>query len=246
MLYRLASIGIIAFWLVMIGMLVRLETQPETTDILDVPVSYVLRVIFEHAQPSLLTAREEEAPIGTVSLRPFITPSGGRSLDFSGALLTQLAVGGRQRFNFKGGIDMDIALRVLDFRLDLSMEQQPHYHLTLKGDVAREILTFEVRDGNLLVASQMLPMDATVLGPVLLQHLGLDTTALPFIPGNISPPTLAARETQITLQGEQLEVYRVTVREGTALTADFYVTQLGQIVLAKTNFGYTLSAEDYQ
>ena len=246
MLYRLASIGIIAFWLVMIGMLVRLETQPETTDILDVPVSYVLRIIFKHAQPSILTAREEGTRIGTVSLRPSITASGGRSLDFSGALSSQLTVAGRQPFNFKGAIDMDMALRVVDFYLDLSMQQQPHYRLSLKGDVARKILTCEVRQGNQMVASQTLPMDAIVPGPELLQHLGLDATALPILPGNIAPPTVTARETQITLQGEQLEVYQVTVREETALAADFYVTQLGQIVLAKTTFGYTLSAEDYQ
>ena len=89
-------------------------------------------------------------------------------------------------------------------------------------------------------------MDASALTPRSRKSWDFDPHALPYRPAGISPPTVTARETQITLHGEQMEVYQVTVREGTVPMIDFYVTQLGQIVLAKTNFGYSLSAEDWQ
>jgi hypothetical protein len=60
----------------------------------------------------------------------------------------------------------------------------------------------------------------------------------------VSAPAVTAREAQITLRGEQLEVYQVTVAAGSAATIDFYVTQLGQIVSATTSFGYSLTAEE--
>jgi hypothetical protein len=239
--------GIIAFWLVMMGLLVRLETHPEGTDILDVPVSYVERIMFKHGQQSLLTAYEADKPIGTISLRPSVTGSDGRLIDFSGALSMQMPLtAARQRFNFDGAMDLDIGLRMLDFHVELNL-QSPHYHLTAKGDVPHKVLTYEIHEGNQLVTSQMLPMDAAGLGPALAQDLGLPANALPVIaPGSISPPSVTAREAHITLHGEQLQVYQVTIREGASPVADIYVTQLGQIILATTNFGYTLSAEGYQ
>ncbi len=54
-------------------------------------------------------------------------------------------------------------------------------------------------------------MDAGALGPALLQNLGLGANALPVVPGNIAPPTVTARETQISLRGEQLQVYQVAI-----------------------------------
>ena len=246
MLYRLATIGIVAFWIVMMGMLVRLETHPEATDILDVPVSYVMRMMFKHGQQSILTVREENKTIGSVAFRPSISASGRRSLDFSGTLSVQWPAAPRQRFNFQGAVDMDGAMRVLEFHLEASF-QELHCRVNVKGDVPRKTLVFEMRQGGRLTVSQTLPMDAAALGAALLQHLGLDATALPVIAaGSVSPPTFTAHETRITLHGEQLEVYQVTLLEGAASVADIYVTQLGQIVLAKSGFGYSLSSEDYE
>jgi hypothetical protein len=201
--------------------------------------------MFKHGQQSLLTVREGERALGSISLRPSVTGSDSRLFDFSGALSVDSPLAARQRFNFNGAVDMDATLRVLAFHAELSM-QDPHCRLDLKGDTARKTLSYEARRGEMLTAAQTLPMDPAALAPALMRNLGLDPAAIPISPGNISPPDIGARETQISLHGEQLEVYEISVREGTAMSIDFYVTQLGQIVLANTNFGYTLSAEDYQ
>ncbi len=85
MLYRLAMIGIVAFWLVMMALLVRLETHPEETDILNVPVSYVMRIMFSTASNRCSPSRWQQ------DHRHRFTPafdhgSNGRALDFSGSL----------------------------------------------------------------------------------------------------------------------------------------------------------------
>jgi hypothetical protein len=240
MLYRAAAFAIVAFWLVMMGLLVRLETHPEATDILDVPVSYVMRIMFKHGQESLLTVSDGTRPVGSVALRPVTSGSDGRSLDFSGTMSVP------QRFSFSGAMNMDAALRMRDFRLDASIFK-PRYTLKAVGDTARNRLAYEVRLDGLLTASQSLPMDPASLGPALAQNLGLDPHSLPIAAATgVSPPAIAAREAKVTLRGEQIEVYEVTVAEGTVPLITLDVTQLGQIILAKTGFGYTLSAEDWQ
>jgi hypothetical protein len=239
MLYRTAMTAIIAFWLVMMGLLVRLETHPDATDILDVPVPYVMRIMFKHGQQSFLTVSDGTRAIGSVSLRPVTTGSDGRALDFSGTLSVP------QRFSFNGMMNMDAALHMRDFHLDVTILKPPA-HLTLTGDSAMNRLTCEVRLNGQLKAARTLPMDAAAIVPALEDILGLDPHELPIAAAGISAPAITAREARIAPHGEQLEVYQVTVAEGTVPIIDFYVTQLGEVVLAKTNFGYSLSAEDWQ
>jgi hypothetical protein len=241
MLYRAAIVGIIAFWAVMMGLLVRLETHPETTDILDVPVSYVTRLMFKHGQTSFLTVRDETKQIGTIYLRPATTGTDGRSLNFSGALTMQLPTAQAERFNFNGAIDMDAALRMQDFHVDLSI-RQPACRVSVAGDAARNTLAYTLRIGSQPATSQTVPMDSSV-SSVLGQYPELQAV-LPLVPSSVSPPVVTAREAQISWHGEQMEVYQLTVVEASSPVIDFYVTQLGQIISAKTNFGYTLSAED--
>jgi hypothetical protein len=250
MLYRAAMIGIIAFWLVMMGLLVRLETHPEATNIMDVPVSYVIRLIFKQHQQSILTVSNETKAIGTIFLRPLITGSDTHTLNFSGALPLQLPMLGAQRFNFSGAVDMSETLRVRDFRVDITTRPQV-YHLGVQGDAARNTLAYEWSRGDQHATPQTLPVDAAALFRALAQTLGVDLRDLPIDPAVITAPAIAApaitaRETQIALRGELLEVYEVTVNEGAAPMLDFYVTELGQIVVVKTNFGYSLAAEDWQ
>jgi hypothetical protein len=245
MLYRSVAAIIVIFWLVMMALLVKIELHPDETDILDVPVPYVMHLLFKHAQISILTVQQEGAPIGTISVRPALTGTTGSTLESSGALNMMLPLGSRQRLNYNGGVDMDNAMRVRAFHLDVSNQEQ-HTRLNLHGDFARKVFTFEVRMADRVVAEQTLPMDLSNLEPVLLQNAGLQGTALPGISSSIAPPVVTARETQIRLHGEKLQVYEVTVMEASARVLDFYVTEVGQIVLARTNFGYSFATEDAQ
>lgn len=244
MLYRLAAFGIVAFWLVMMGLFVRLETHPETTGILQVPVSYVARLIFKHSQESRLAVCEQDKPVGSISLRPSITPAGQRTLDFSGSVSIELPLTPRQRYGFNGRIDLDAALRVVDFHGDLTL-QDSHCRVDANADTSLKTLHYDILEGHdHVVASQTLPLDPGILGPQLLQLAGIEPNVLPIPTGGIPPPTVSARETQITMHSEQLQVYEVLVNEGVSQLIDVYVTQVGEIVMVRTNFGYTLSTEE--
>ena len=162
-------------------------------------------------------------------------------MDFSG----RLSVTPAQRVNFMGTVDLDETLRMRDFHMDLSTLDPP-YRVRVSGDAALKSLSYEVRLENLPVAKQTLPMNAASIGTALAQNLGMDPRALPIAPSSIAAPAITARETELMLGGMQQEVYQVTVTENTAAVIDFYVTELGQIILAKTGFGYTLSSEEWQ
>jgi hypothetical protein len=185
--------------------------------------------------------RDETKQIGTIYLRPITTGTDSRSLNFSGTLTLQLPTATAERFNFNGSIDMDAALRLRDFHADLSI-RQPQCHLSLTGDAARNTLAYSLRIGTQQAASQIVPMDSS-LSTVFAKYPGIQAF-LPVAPTSVSSPSVSAREAQISWHGEQMEVYQVTVTEAASPVADFYVTQLGQVISAKTNFGYTLAAEE--
>jgi hypothetical protein len=103
------------------------------------------------------------------------------------------------------------------------------------------------RDGNRITAAQTLPLDARHLTPQLLQTAGLPPGAFAAFPTTGLPQTsVTARETRITIHAEQVQVYEIQVTQSQSDLMDIYVTQLGQVVMARTNFGYTFAMEDVQ
>jgi hypothetical protein len=241
MLYRVLMLGIVCFWLAMMGQLVRLETHPEETDILNVPVPYIVSVMFRYGQISLLNIHDGSRTVGSMELRPSTTGTNSRALNVSGSL----DLPGQDPFHFDGDLKMDAASRLRTFRVGITVGRQ-NYHVILSGDMDSKSLRYEARLGNQLVGSESLPMETGAIVHTLSRDLGLDPRLIPLETGGVAPPDISARETQITLRSGELQVYEITVNEAGAPLLDFYMTQLGQVVLAKTSFGYTLSAEDWE
>jgi hypothetical protein len=239
--YRAVAILITAFWLVMMIALVRLETHPEATDILDVPVSYVMRLIFRHQQISSLTMRDGAKEIGTIYMHPAVTGTDARTLSFSGSMSPMLPNGSMARMSFRGVVHLNAALNVHDFHADISMLPTVS-HLTLDEDAEHNTISYAVKAGNAVVAAQTLPMTTQGLMSALAQYPELRPLAA-LAPSSFTPPTVTARESTIPINGEALSVYQVTISEAASPLFDIYVTQLGQIVSARTNSGFNLTAE---
>ena len=207
-----------------------------------------MRIMFKNAQPSALALRDEnDRPIGTVSLRPHITPENLRVLEFSANFAVQLPTTPRQRLNLSGTMAMDKALQVQDFSAQMVMEQPP-IRLTVQGDVARRILNYQLYEGGRLTTHQALPLEISAIVPAVLQGFGVpfDASALPMVQGNLASPGLSSKETSIAFHGEQLDVFQISLHEGDTGLADIYVSQLGQVIMAHSNFGYSLTSQDFR
>lgn len=243
MLARISAAIIIAFWLVMTALLIRLEVHPESSRVLDVPVSHVVKMMLERGQQSLLTIMENGAPAGTLTLRPVQSAEGG-AFDFGGSMSLRLPMGTAQRVSWSGAVELDPALNTRGVHIDLAL-RSPAYRLMLDRRTAEQTITYEVRDATATLARGALPLDSGQAAAAL-AGLGVDLTgvmALRKSLGGDAAPIFTAKQAKLPVRSENIEVYQITMRQGGATMADIFISQLGQVLLVKTVFGYTLSAE---
>src|SRR5947208_994453 len=125
MLHRLLAGLIIGFWLVMMTLLIRLEVRPDKSRVLEVPVSHVVRLIFDHGQQSLLSVKENGEPVGVVTFFPRKTEQ-GCTLECTGGVTLHLPMMDRQRISWNASVEMDQKMNALAFTLDLAVREPPY------------------------------------------------------------------------------------------------------------------------
>lgn len=244
MLPRLFAGLIVAFWLVMTSLLIRLEIAPEDSTVLDLPVSHVLKVMFTHRQQSVLNITENERPAGTVAIQPSVPSSDRRLLECAGTMTVRLPLLAPLRFAWNGAFMFDPQFRATHFTLELNTRQDAAaYTLTLSGDAADHAVEFELQQNGRRVQGGTLALDAENV-PATLRQFGLDPSVFASLRQNVSPPTVAARRSRLRIRGEEIDVYLLSIRQGETVMLDCYVSQLGQVLMAKTPFGYAFAAED--
>src|SRR5438552_3366489 len=98
MLYRFSAVLIVAFWLVMTVLLVRLEIAPERSNVLKLPPSHVFNLMFARGQRSELNIFENGQRIGNLMLQPKVAAGENpRVLEFAGSVAVKLFSASRQR-----------------------------------------------------------------------------------------------------------------------------------------------------
>src|SRR2546430_16842715 len=122
MLYRLLAGLIIGFWLVMTTLLIRLEVSPDKSHVLEVPVSHVVRLIFDHGQQSLLSVKEHGEPVGVITFLPKTTED-SHTLECTGSVTLHLPMVDRQRISWSANVNMDQKMNTRSFTLDLAMRE---------------------------------------------------------------------------------------------------------------------------
>lgn len=245
MLTRLLAAAIVIFWLVMTTLLVRLEMNPAGSKMLDVPVAHVVKLMLERGQQSVLTIRENDVPAGTLMVRPSMAAADGGAFEFSGGMSLRLPLAGLQRITWSGTVTLDPALRARSFHLDLALRNPP-CAIRVDGEKATGVLSYEVRSADQPLASGTLPLDAAQAVKTL-AAAGVDASGLAafrqVLATRRGDAAWSAKQAVLPIRGERLEVYEIALQQdGTAL-ADIFVSQLGQVLLVKTAFGCTLSAE---
>lgn len=241
--YRIFVAFIVGFWLVMSALLIRLEVQPENTNLLAVPVSHVLKLMFAQAQPSNLNIFEGGQHIGGVSIRPSVKPEkNARSVAFGGNLSLRLPLMERQRVIWDGVLDLNRALELTGLHFKVSVRESG-YSTEVSIDPGANRLSYVVSQGGSIISQSSLTMDSNGARLVLFQ-LGIDPGVLANLGSNVVAPTMTAKQSELKIRNEKIDAYQITVRQDDTVIADIYVSQLGQILLAKTPFGFTLSSED--
>ena len=242
MAYRIFTGAIVAFWCVMMFLLVRLVVSPESSGLLEVPVSHVMRMVFVGGQTSELSIFENGRPAGSFSLRPETPPKGpGRTVLFSGNLAVALPFMARQRFVWQGSAQMDRSLRLGALKTLFGVRDSPN---TVAVELLpnQHVMRYQIK-GDAGTTSQSFPLDESG-EKTALRALGVDPNAVEGIRKGLGAPAVTAKRSYLNVRNEKIEAYLVSIKQGDSTLADIYVSQLGQILFVRTSFGYILGSED--
>ena len=150
---------ILAFWLVMMALLARVEFSTNEVELMPVPVDYVWKLVFLHDQPSDLTLYNQHVRIGTFHLQPSRLPNatdgtGGpvRVLSGSGSLALILPGGSNQNITLRGSLELDERNTVKRFGVNVSLhaagQNPPGLSVVLDGQPEREQWHYQLRSGE--------------------------------------------------------------------------------------------------
>jgi hypothetical protein len=251
MVYRAAMLVVALFWAGMWWLLIKSELRPQETGLRSVPPELVLKQMFEQGQTSDLVIRSAGAREGRFRLVPtVVAETGAHRLETMGNV--QVAAPGappNEHASWDVVLEMDREMKVERLRgsitirppglksvafstLQFSMEPREnrgHYALSFSEQPALET-DFTLDEAGL---------------NSLLGQWGLDPAMVKsFSPGSLKvAPQITARLTRLITHHEQLETYLVTVRNQGQTLLEMHVSQLGQILQAKTLIGWELATE---
>ncbi len=247
MFYRVFVVGIVAFWVWMTALLVRLEFAPGETQMLPVPTSHVWKLLFRHEELSALTLYNGRQRLGELHLQPrHRTTAGGPYQQLTGTGAFTLTLPGAsvgQRMVIHGTLDLNEREEVQRVELAANFHEPNQTGtgttILFDGQPPRDHWHYAIRYGK-EVKENSGTVDALLDDPDL-RALGFD----PKMFGQMSRQQVAAtsvtaRHGTLHMNGEDVETYVVTVRQGGGLESSIHLNQLGQILAVKTFLGYDL------
>jgi hypothetical protein len=229
----------------MTSLLIRLEINPDNSNLLTLPPSHVFKLMFMHQQISDLTITQQGKPIGNLMLRPKMDADlGTRTLIFTGGF-SFLAPGAqkKQRITWDGNLVMDRAFNTLSMALTASL-QDPPYRIHLNVDPLAKRADYDIQLSGHPIKQSSIALNQEGVSSLLRDELGVDPGILQNAPVSVGTPTLTAKQTELTIRKEKVVAYLLTLKQGETTVAEIYVSQLGQVLTAKTLIGYDLSTED--
>ncbi len=246
----LAAALITLFWGAMWAILIRTELRPAGAALRAVPVEHVLRTLFQHQQTSDLFIAAEGRRLGRLQLTPSFRPEDGRRLiDLSGNVRLALGPGAGERLSWEGTLELDAAMALQTLRLHFTTgrpgEKGPpttEADLTLDAATRQAAGVWKSRGETVLAQSFTLDEAGA---RALLEQLGVDPTLLGTLRATAAatPPTLSAQQSSLEFRGERVETWLVTVAHNGQTLLELHLSQLGQVLRAKTLVGWTLEPE---
>ncbi len=258
--YRTFIAGIVLFWLVMTGLLVRVEMFPDKGDLLPVPVAHVGRLVFLHQQPSALVLyNPQRQRLGTVQLEPQRTrdASGERFINvLRGTGNTVLSLpglpNGRMTYTFQVQWNDAQQLQSFDWSATLHTpknlqspdQREPAWGIKFDGRPPLNQFHYLIRRDD-AVEKEASGTPAELLADPDLAVLGFDPrTIMEQVQarqtGAASQVAVTAHRGSLHFNGDEVETFVLNARYADSLDTTIHVSQLGQILMVKTFTGYDL------
>lgn len=247
MLSRFVSASIVLFWMVMTFLLVRNEIAPDHSTVREVPLWHVLKLVYLHEQPSDLTILNGQATVGSIRLQPRIDRENNlRCLDISGDFRIELGVGQKSRFSGLGLFEMTPAFDLRHTKWNVAMTEPAHVRMEIERYADQPTTRFLVKSGEQTLAEGEVPEGESGLTSMARQFGMADAVNSIISQKNQqTPPTIRARQSTLTFRGERTDTYLITVEQNGQNLIEAHVSQLGQVLLAKTLIGYSMRLDSY-
>ncbi len=249
--YRALVVGIIAFWLGMMVLLVRLEWFSPESESLSVPTAYLWKLMFLHEESSNLVLYNQRQRLGNLNIEPHRKSSAPGTPDDAGHFLNAMGVFsadlpwlGRQNVVLHGRMELDARNEV--HQLHLSAVFHAPGQLTsgmtvvLDGTPVTGVWHYSVQRGD-----EMLSEDTGTVSHLLdrpeLRALGIDPTALARIQQQQAANfSVTARHGKLLMNRDEIETYVVSLKDPNGLETTIHLNQLGQILAVRTFAGVEL------
>lgn len=270
MFHRALNTAIILFWLLMTGLLVRVELFPDRGELLPIPVTHIVKLIFLHQQPSsLFLYNPQRQRLGEFHLQPqrvknpdangteFLNLLGG-----SGATTVRFpgVPNGRMTFRFSMELSEKYEVQRFDWSATLHTpgDKGPDGKKTstsvgfeFDGRPAHDDYHYLIRIGD-KVEKEASGTMASLLADPHLSVMGFDPRAVldqwearqrnP--PGSAAPAPnpveVTARRGMLHFNGDDIETFLLTLRYQDSYETTIHLSQLGQVLSVKTFAGYNL------
>ena len=244
MLARLLAISIVGFWITMTALLIQMETSTAKSSLREVSLAHVFKLVFTHEQPSELHITGDGMRLGYLRLHPRVDrESGARLIDFTGNLQLRLPGVARQRMSWDGAAELSPGFDAQHLRFDVTLHEPLNSRTELRVDLVKRVAVIGTGT-NRVRHEEVYPLDETGLQR-LMEHLEIDVGMVKALSGGApNRPVFRAEQSSLRIRGEKIETYLVTIQQSGQTLLDMHISQLGQVLRAKTLVGYTLAPDD--
>ncbi len=244
------GVGIVAFWLVMMGALVRIEYAERLSPLDEVPVERVMRKILSQPDPVRLNvyyqgqtvgvARADIIPLSTQTNPAMEITSRLAAYRIQGELTLNLAIGDfpiKLRVNSESLVSRQLELERMSLR---GAFNETRFSVRAETVDDKMAVTYDIGDGR---GSRQLTYDQN-MGIGLAQSLGLPASILPrTTAGSSAPGHTKAYFGRFSVAGTMQRAYLIETRLNEALWAKFWVDEGGQVLQAETSAGVVLRSD---
>jgi len=241
--YRIFAAMVVAFWLLMTGLLVRSRLQPEEVPAwLRVPPEHVLNLMFRQQEDSELLILEGGRRRGSLYLMPRRDEDGGRRLVLNGELFLRLpGMRKTQRVMYDGILSMGEQYVVRGFKGRISL-RDPAVTASAEVDPVAGSYRYETVESGQSTASGEGTF-ADLLKDPRLAAFGISPARMESLRDAGAGVVIEAHPSELRAHRERIETYQLSVRHGEGIAWVFHVSPTGRVLRIDTPIGYVLAAE---